>query len=85
MYRIFPPKSVTKSDSDFNNAVLSDNSNPELLWIGTAGNVTVFAPGTAEEIVYPAMVAGGWLLVAPFQGVKSTGTTATAILASRRF
>lgn len=84
MLRIYPPVSVTKSDSEFDNARLADGSNPELIWIGTAGDVTVFMPDQTE-FVYPAMVAGGWLLVAPFTGVKSTGTTATAIAVSRRF
>lgn len=88
MYRIFPPKNVTKSDTVTDNAVLSDHSNPELVWVDTVGSVTLFTPlsdGGISEVLYPATVAGGWLLVAPFTGVKSTGTTATVILSSRRF
>lgn len=84
MFRILPPKSVTKSDTETDNAVLPDKTNPELIWVGTVGNVTVFQPDNTEA-VYPATVAGGWLLVAPFTGVKDTGTTPTTIIVSRRF
>ncbi len=84
MYRLVTPMEVTKSDTNLTNAVLPDGTNPEFLYVGTSGAVAMLlADGTTKT--FPGVAAGGFLWMPTYLAVLDTGTTATGILATRRF
>ncbi len=65
---------VTPSDS----VVLAADC--QMLYVADGGDVAVLARGDVDAVVWPAVPAGTYLLVAP-QKVLATGTTATKIIA----
>ena len=77
------PKTVTTSDTDLNNAVLVDGTNPEFIYVGTSGDVA-FQWANKTTTVMPNVAAGGFLWVPHFTGVLTTGTTAANIFVTRR-
>lgn len=84
LFTLVKPKAVTKSDTDFNNAVLADGNNPEFLYVGTSGAVAlVLADKTT--LTLPGVAAGGFLWMPAFTGILETGTNATGLLVTRRF
>lgn len=83
MQTLAKPKAVTKSDTDFNNAVLSDGRNPEFLYVGTSGAVALVL-ADKSELVLPGVAAGGFLWMPAFTGILETGTNATGLMVTRR-
>jgi hypothetical protein len=83
MQTLAKPKSVTKSDTDLNCAVLADGRNPEFLYVGTSGAVALVL-ADKSELTLPGVAAGGFLWMPSFTGILSTGTTATGLMVTRR-
>lgn len=84
LFTLAKPMSVTKSDIVTNNAVLPDGNNPEFLYVGTSGAVALVL-ADKSTLTLPGVAAGGFLWMPSFIAVLDTGTTATGILATRRF
>lgn len=53
---------------------------PKYLYVGGAGRVTLRTVGSATDVVFESVPAGAYLYVRASH-VRSTGTTATAIVA----
>lgn len=83
MQTLATPKAVTKSDTDANNAVLADGRNPEFLYVGGSGTVSlVLADKTVLNLA--GVAAGGFLWMPSFTGIRETDTNATGIMVTRR-
>lgn len=83
MQKLIKPLSVTTSDTNPENAVMTDGTSAEYIFVGVAGAVAfILEDGTSW--IAPTMTAGGWLWMPAFRGIKATGTAATGIFISRR-
>ena len=76
-------KACTKSDT-VDNAKFGDCASNSI-YLGTAGDVTFLLEDGLTQILLPAMLAGMWHSVMPFQRIMSTGTTPTAIVVGLTF
>lgn len=52
---------------------------PTMIWVGTAGNVTIILDG-GTSLLLKSMTAGGWHGVPPFKNVQLTGTAAADVV-----
>lgn len=63
-----------------NNAVFGDRW-ANRLWVGVAGTVTIVGvDAAATTLQFPAVIAGRWHVMPPFQRVNDTNTAATGIV-----
>ncbi len=83
MQTLATPKAVTKSDTDLNNAVLPDGRNPEFLYVGATGTVTLML-ADKTTLALAGVAPGGFLWMPSFTGIMETGTSATGLLVTRR-
>ena len=58
---------------------VAEHGPAQFLYVGGAGNVSVLTGG--ETLAFTALAGGVWHSLPPFSRVRSTGTTATGLVA----
>jgi hypothetical protein len=69
------PKTVRSLSgiSDTTNNAIIGNKYANMIWIGTAGNVSLCLED-GNSVVFPALIAGRWHRMPPFKRVNLTGS-----------